>query len=165
MPATPLYTSPFLQHKKMDKASDPWKLPDDWHEKLLADEGTARAFLLETIRHAPEEIVTVLQAALHAPSSEVSHIAAASLMKMHRQYESALVQCEEKCQAMPDNAQLKRERIMAIKAYRESGLNDSETDEALKAQEIGLLRSYLTIRASDDVCRMELVQLEQAQTP
>lgn len=158
IPAKPLYTNPFhpADGRKQPAA---WIPPADWTEVLRSEEGTARAFLLEAISHQPDNLVSILYAALDSHNSEISHIAAATLMKLHRQYEDRMSRAGELYGANPQNIQCLTDWIDAIRAYRESGLNEGTSLTELERDEMKWIRAYLARMPKDTAYRAQLVRL------
>ena len=100
-------------------------LPERWRETLHGEEQEARTLLLSVIAAQPDTLVPVLQEALTARNSEVSHIAAAALMKQHQLHEKRMAAAEAEYRRYPDNMPALARQIDAIDAYRRSGLPDS----------------------------------------
>ena len=165
MPASPLYTSPFRRRVKADAEHRGPCLPEDWREQLHGDEASARAFLLDVIGRQCDGMTMVLQEALHVPGSEVCHIAASTMMKLHSQHEKAIVSAQHKCECSGGSVPALRAWIDAVDAYRASGLNGGAALRALEEEETILIRRYLQTMQQDTVYRAKLVSLTMAQTP
>lgn len=160
-PAKPLYCSPFFKTDRISRPQDTWTLPSDWQEVLLGNEHAARALLLKVIDTQPPRMVEVLHMALHAESSEVSHIAAAALMKLHHQHEKAIAAASSASKALPGNMPVLVKWIDAIRGYRESGLVEGASLALLREQELQLLAVYLDKMPLDQQYQSELEMLRE----
>lgn len=165
MPASPLYTSPFRRRQQREDVRTGPRLPDDWRERLYADEASARAFLLDVIGRQCEGMTEVLNEALHVPGSEVCHIAASTMMKLHSRHESAIAQAQHRCDCSGGSIPQLRALIDAVDAYRTSGLNSGAALKALEQEEIMLIRRYLHTMQQDTLYRSMLVRLLAPQEP
>lgn len=147
--ANPVYTTKLKKGKQHTKVSSNWICPQNWKEIILGDEKTARDFLMEAIDSEDALLPEILKAGLFSLSSEISHIAASRLMKMHRTYEDAIVLARDKSKKMPHNMRLLASYIDAVDAYRVSGLLDEVSYSTLKNEELSLLEQYMSIMPDD----------------
>ena len=165
MPASPLYTSPFRRRVKADATRQGPRLPEDWRAQLHGDEASSRAFLLDVIGLQCDGLTEMLQEALHVPGSEVCHIAASTMMKLHSQHEKEIVSAQHRCECSGGSMPTLRVWIDAVDAYRASGLNSGASLRTLEEEETGLIRRYLQTMQQDTAYRAKLVRLTMAQAP
>jgi hypothetical protein len=165
MPASPLYTSPFRRRAKADATRQGPRLPEDWRAQLHGDEASSRAFLLDVIGRQCAGLTEVLQEALHVPGSEVCHIAASTMMKLHSEHEEEIVSAQHRCECSGGSMPTLRVWIDAVDAYRASGLNSGASLRTLEEEETGLIRRYLQTMQQDTAYRAKLVRLTMAQAP
>lgn len=165
MPASPLYSSPFRRRVKADAMRQGPRLPEDWRERLHGDEASARTFLLDVIGRQCDGLTEVLQEALHVPGSEVCHIAASTMMRLHSQHEKEIVSAQHRCECSGGSMPTLRAWIDAVDAYRASGLNSGASLRSLEEEETGLIRRYLQTMQQDTAYRAKLVRLTMTQAP
>lgn len=165
MPASPIYTSPFRRKRHEPFAATGARLPDDWREQLHKDEASARSFLLDVISRNCSGLADVLQEALRVPGSEVPHIAASTLMKLNTQYEDRISLAQRRYEDGRENISYLCTWIDAVDAYRLSGLNNAASLQALVAEEIALIRRYLSVMQKDTQYRPILIALLKDQAP
>lgn len=165
MPASPLYTSPF--HRKRSDYVVPVgaRLPDNWRELLQADEASARSFLLDSIARNCYGLTDVLHEALHVSGSEIPHIAASTLMKLHAQHEKCISIAQNRYENSQENVVFLRAWIDAVDAYRLSGLNDCAALQVLEQEEISLIHRYLFTMQNDTHYRPILIALLMKDSP
>lgn len=160
IPPKPVYSSPFDKNAAKEPVQTNWKLPPDWKDILSGDEEASREFLFRVIDRQPQQMVEVLKTALHANSSEVSHIAAAALMKLNHQHEEAIANASAISEKIPGNAPALARWIDAVKDYRESGLVEGASRIALQEQERCLVERYLKEMPLDQKYIAELAALQ-----
>lgn len=159
-PSKPLYSSPFEKNRVTVSGQANGILPPDWEEILSGDEESARDFLFKVIDSQPQQMIEVLKTALHSNSSEVSHIAAAALMKLNHQHEDDISHASATAAGIPGNMPALARWIDAIKRYRESGLVEGVSLLALQEQELLLLEQYLKEMPLDQKYIAELAMLQ-----
>lgn len=165
MPASPIYTSPFRRKRSADTVPAGSRLPDDWREQLHADEASARDFLLDVVSKNCTGLSEVLYEALHVPGSEVAHIAAATLMKLHAQHEERISLAQLRYEDGRENISNLRTWIDVVDAYRLSGLNNAASLQTLEDEEIALIRRYLSVMQKDTHYRPILIGLLMEKDP
>ena len=158
IPDRPRYETPFRECAELAEETS-WKLPDNWKTVLDSNEQEARSFVLQIVNHAPEKNIEVLKYALHSKSSEVSHIAAAQMMKLHQSHEDRIGEAEKQYKSMPGNMEMMGIWIDAISTYRVSGLLDHASLTQIQHQEKDLLTYYLSIMPHRREYRAERLRL------
>lgn len=159
VPSKPLYVSPFTEHTPREAASSGAPLPSDWRERIHGNADDARAFLLDMIGCQSTGLVPLLYEALNARSSEVCHIAAATMMKLHHQHEQTIARAQQRYACHPGNIQHLCAVIDALDAYRASGLNVGEVLHHIEQEESDAILQYLSLRHEDTVYRQKLIPL------
>ena len=149
IPANPIYRMGLKKGNPPERTLSGWRCPDNWKAIILGEEGEAREFLMQAMDSADQRLPEILKTGLRSSSSEVSHISASRLMKMHRNYEDAIAQASAANKKMPQSMPLLAAYIDAVDAYRSSGLPDRLSHEALKLEELALLERYVRLMPSD----------------
>lgn len=163
IPANPIY------HIRISKRNAPlqvlsdWKCPENWKEIVLGEEHKARNFLMQAIDSEDKKLPEILKTGLFSSSSEVSHIAASRLMKMHRAYEDTIAEASAASNKMPHNMPLLAAYIDAVDSYRSSGLPDSFSYESLRREELALIERYLRIMPHDNRYKAQWAILSEAE--
>lgn len=160
VPSRPLYSSPFERNEEKTSDHANWTLPPDWKDILCGNEESARELLFKVIDSHSQQMVEVLKTALHASSSEVSHIAAAALMKLNHQHESAIASASAASENISGNMTALARWIDAVRNYRESGLVEGASQSVLLEQELLLLKRYLKEMPLDQKYIAELAALQ-----
>ena len=122
----------------------------------MGDEEQARNFLMEAIDSEDALLPEILKAGLFSSSTEISHISASRLMKMHRAYEDSIVLARDASKRTPRNIRLLALYIDAIDAYRVSGLLDNISYNILKNEELSLLEQYTATMPNDQYYKQRL---------
>lgn len=159
IPLRPVYVSPFNEQSPSEHPSNRMELPDDWRACIHGNEEEARVFLLKMIGGNCEKLIPLLHEALHAQSSEVCHIAAITLMKLHNQYEKAIIASQKQWDCQKSNVLNLKAVIDSIDAYRLSGLNEGELLNNIEQEEIDYIERYLSVRRADTEYRRTLIAL------
>lgn len=159
VPAKPLYVSPFTENALQEAAVSGATLPADWRERIHGSEDTARAFLLDMISSRCDDLVPLLYEALQVGSSEVCHIAAATMMKLHHQHEQTIAEAQQRYACQPGNVQYLCAVIDALDTCRVSGLNVGEVLRQIEQEECEAILQYLSLRHEDTVYRQKLISL------
>ena len=146
---------------KHTSAADPgWICPEDYEAIVMGDENQARLFLMDAIDHAETPLLSgILKKALYAQSSEVSHIAAAGLMRLNKKYEDSISNAKLSSEAMENNIHLLALYIDSVHDYLASGLPDASSAQELKATERSLLEKYLKSMSQDEYYQNRLKEL------
>ena len=151
VPAVSKYSNRSYHDTNIPLRPNNFSIPTDWKEIVLGEEKNARLLLKNVIDNAPEaELAEVLKTALHSKSSEVSHIAAAGLMRLNKKYENAITIARDASIARENNVMMLASYIDAINAYIKSGLPDEHSCYELKETEIKLLSKYLMAMPQDE---------------
>lgn len=151
VPAVSKYSNRSYHDTNIPLRPNNFSIPTDWKEIVLGEEKNARLLLMNVIDNAPEaELAEVLKTALHSKSSEVSHIAAAGLMRLNKKYENAITIARDASIARENNVMMLASYIDAINAYIKSGLPDEHSCYELKETEIKLLSKYLMAMPQDE---------------
>ena len=159
IPAKSPYTKA-ERHRANSQQKLPVLIPENWKEIILGEENQARLFLMNAIDGAEEsKLPEILKTALRSESSEVSHIAAAGLMRLIQRHEDTISSAMQNSHKYPENAQLIAAHIDAIHDYRLSGLPDDSTYGILMETEKELLAKYLHLMPKDLRFLKELEEL------
>ena len=151
VPAVSKYSNRSYHDTNIPLRPNNFSIPTDWKEIVLGEEKNARLLLMNVIDNAPEaELAEVLKTALHSKSSEVSHIAAAGLMRLNKKYENAITIARDASIARENNVMMLASYFDAINAYIKSGLPDEHSCYELKETEIKLLSKYLMAMPQDE---------------
>ena len=159
VPDQPIYMNSLHPDHTLRHAVDRAQVPENWKDVLNGDETIARQFLLNIINHQPETYSEMLHAALQSKNSEVCHIAAAAMMKMHHQYEETIRRAAETHERMPGDIISLSVWIDAIGVYRSSGLAQGAAYVELIREEAALIEEYLVRMPLDTQRTSELVRI------
>lgn len=155
--------SPYLHSEKRQptfQKKSPMQIPENWREIVMGEENQARLFLMNAIDNAEESrLPQILKSALRSESSEVSHIAAAGLMRLIQKHEDAISLAMQNSNRYPGNAQLIASHIEAVRNYRLSGLPATSTYKILMKSEKELLTRYLRLMPQDSYYINEFTSL------
>ena len=149
VPVKTPYRSALSKRETARARETAWQCPEDWEALLAGDEREARMFLIQALDNGTEHLPEILKKGLCSKSSEVCHIAASGLMKLHRRYEDAIAASEREYESMPGNMKLLATYIDAVDNYRVSGLPDGSVYGALSDLERNLLTRYLEMMPND----------------
>lgn len=96
-----------------------------------------RETLLEVIKKEPDNLIEILNHALHSEDSEVVHVAASSLMKIKNKYDKKVKTVSERYERLPNNKDYKNDYIQILDEYINSGLLFGEIkDIYIKKREV-----------------------------
>ncbi len=156
-------TAPMYNTEKMFFFSNQTK-EEKIAKELDVQDNIGREFLLNAIEQKPSNLPLILKNALNSSDIEVVHVAAATIMKLQREYENNIKLSKERYLSMPENMAEIKQYIKLVGEYYSTHLLNGESAVLLLKQQEESINKLLSVLPDDyeaNYCLIENLYLQK----